>query len=166
MGVRELSRSNIYGAGAASVAELFGDYLEGDASPENCIAFALGLRQPSDAARDAICKSLSALGYGPGAATFASLEPRDPEVEGGDIALDERAVFMLIEGLDPLFVITVDDTATRLVGQAYRCAFETDSAIRVFGRPSVSFANLDALLSTDAGKQRAWRLFKSIPKRS
>lgn len=158
--------SNIYGAGAASIAELFGDYLEDDASPENCIALSLGRQQPSDAARNAICKSLSALGYGSEAVAFASLEPRDSEIEGGDIALDERAVFMLIEGLDPLFVIIVDDAATHLVGQAYRCVFETDSAIRVFGRPSVSFKDLDAMLSTDAGKQRAWRLFKSLPKRS
>ena len=158
--------SNIYGAGAASIAELFGDYLEGDASPENCIALSLGRQQPSDAARNAICKSLSALGYGSEAVAFASLEPRDSEIEGGDIALDERAVFMLIEGLDPLFVIIVDDAATHLVGQAYRCVFETDSAIRVFGRPSVSFKDLDVMLSTDAGKQRAWRLFKSLPKRS
>ena len=117
-------------------------------------------------ARDAIVKSLSALGYGPDAATFATLAPKDPAVEGGDVVLDEQAVFMLVEGLDPLLVIIADEPTSHLVGRAYRCSVAPDSADRVFGRPTVVFRDLEPMLSTDSGKQHAWKLFKSFPKRT
>lgn len=164
--MKKLPQSNIYGAGAVGIAELFGDYLEDGSSPENCVVLVLGAKQPSDNARNAVVKSLSALGYGPNAATFATVAPQDPAIEGGDVVLDEQATFMLVEGLDPLFMIIVDEPTSLLVGRAYRCPLEADAACRVFGRPAVSFRDLEGMLASDAGKQRAWRLFKSLPKRS
>ena len=160
-----MPRSNIYEAGAAGIAELFGDYLECAPPTGSCIALALSARPLGDGARDAIGKSLAALGYGEGAASFATLSPRDPEAEGGDIVLGPQDLFMLVEGLDPLCAIAADEAAVRALESTYRCSFALDSPIRMFGRPAVAFRALEPMLESDAGKQRAWRLFKSLPKR-
>ena len=160
-GVKELPRSNIYEAGAASIAELFGSYIEEAGVGGPCIVLVLSALSLGRAERDAVEKSFAALGYGRYACTYATLSP---EGENG-ATLDPQALFLLVEGLDPLCVAATDATTVQALGQAYRTEFATDSGIRVFGRPSVAFRNLASLLDTDAGKQKAWRIFKSIPKR-
>ena len=167
-GVNKLLRSNIFEASAVSIAELFSDYLDSNDAATPCVALALSAHTASSVERNAIEKSLEALGYGPAACTFASLFPTASAAEtpSGGACLDGQALFLLVEGLDPLCVIATDQTATNALGDAYRTAFELDSAIRVFGRSSVAFRNLASLLQSDDGKQKAWRLFKSLPKRS
>ena len=175
VGVKKLPQSSIFGAGAASVAELFEDFIEGFQDNSACIALALSARPLDGNARDAIEKSLAALGYGQDACTYATLASRgaaaerealaQPESPAQEAMLDAQALFILVEGLDPLFVVAADELSTRKLGEAYRTAFEPDSAIRVFGRPAAAFQDLPSLLATENGKQRAWFLFKSFPKR-
>lgn len=157
-----MSQSNIYGAGAASIFELFGDYVCGDAGRA---ALVLSSRPLGEAATIALDKSLAAFGYGPDAFSTATMMPTDSTEEGGDIPLDPQALFLLVEGLDPLILICADENATSLVSQAYRTAFRPDTAERAFGRPAVMFENLDALMESEAGKQKAWKLLKSLPRR-
>ena len=76
--------------------------------------------------------------------------------------LDSQALFLLVEGLDPLRLIVADGQTLEVVAHAYRMAIGPDTAVRVFGRPAVCFGNLAELLQTDAGKQRAWALFKTL----
>ena len=151
-----------YGAAAQEICELFADYLEGDGGRP---AVAIGERAPSPAARNAIEKSLEAFGYGSSACTFASLAPFDDQVEGGDITLDPQALFLLVEGLDPLYVIAIDATAAQMLGKAYRTEVALDAPARLLGRSSALFSNLDALLETADGKQRAWRVLKTLQAR-
>lgn len=158
----KLPRSNIFSASADELRDLFADYLEGDGA---CIVLALSERALGAEARNAIEKSLASFGYGSDACLYATLFPTDEEAEGGDVPLDAQALFLLMEGLDPLCVICADAAATARLGEACRTAFEADAPIRAFGRPAVAFQDLAALLATDAGKQRAWRLLKSLPKR-
>ena len=160
-GVKELPRSNIYEAGTASVAELFEGYIQGSAAGNSCIALALSAHPLGATEQNAIEKSLAALGYGKEACTYATLSPRGADGDA-NAALYPQALFLLVEGLDPLCVIAADAAATQALGQTYRTVYAPDSAIRVFGRPAVSFRSLAELLESDAGKQRAWRLFKSI----
>ena len=115
------------------------------------------------AAQDAIEKSLSALGYGQDVCTYATLLPHD--TDESEMELDPQALFLLVEGLDPLCVIAADAAATQALGRAYRTEFTLDSPIRAFGRPAVSFHDLTSLLTTNEGKQKAWHIFKGIPKR-
>lgn len=164
--VTKLSRSNIYEAGAVGIAELYADYLERYAGSDQCIALSISSHPLDAAAHDAVSKSLAALGYGNEACTYATTVPQDSTVEGGEIVLDPQALFMLVEGIDPLLVIVADDQTTRLLGEAYRCSFAPDSAVRVFGRPGIAFSNLETMLGTNEGKQRAWHLFKTLPKRA
>lgn len=157
-----MAQSNIYGAGAASVFELFGDYVEGDAGRA---ALVFGSARPSDAATHALDRSLAAFGYGSDAFSVATATPLDPSIEGGDIPLDPHALFLLVEGIDPLLFICIDEAATALVAQAYRTTISPDSSERILGRPAVFFKDLDALMESDAGKQKAWKLLKSLPRR-
>ena len=175
--MKKLPRSNIYEAGAASIAELFGGYIEN--APENgmCVILSISMQPPGPETRNAIEKSFAALGYGRDACTYATLVPCeasscdqvDRAEQAGDageaVALDPQALFLLVEGLDPLCVVAADTASARTLGQAYRTEFPVDSAIRVFGRSSVAFRDLPALLETESGKQKAWHLFKSIPRR-
>ena len=142
---------------------MFGDYLDG---AQSCIVLVLSERTLGKAARDAIGKTLDSFGYGADSCTYATLLPADGDVEGGDIPLDAQALFVLVEGLDPVCVICADEAAASRLGQAYRVAYETDAAARVFGRPAVMFRDFTAMLSTEKGKQRAWRVLKSLPKRA
>ena len=151
-------------AGAASIAELFTDYLDDASDGRACITLTLSSRGIDETARNAIEKSFAALGYGDDVCTYATLSPREGERATGE-HLDAQAVFLLVEGLDPLCVIAADEEATRMLGEAYRTTYELNSAIRVFGRPSVAFQDLSMLLETPEGKQKAWHLIKSIPKR-
>ena len=157
-----MAQSNIYGAGAASIFELFGDYVEGDAGRA---ALVLASKRPCDASLDALDKSFAAFGYGTDAFSVATIEPLDASAEGGDIPLDSQALFLLVEGLDPLLLICADAESVSLACLAYRSQFEQDAPARVLGRPAVMFRNLDDLMKSDAGKQKAWKLLKSLPRR-
>ena len=160
--VKNLAQSNIFEAGAVEISELFGDYLEGDVTPGACVALALGETAPSDAVRNAIVKSLAALGYGENACTFATLLPFDQDIEGADIPLDAQSLFLLVEGLDPLRIIVTDRRSADLLASAYRTAFPNDSAARTFGKPTAVFRDLNTLLQTDVGKQKAWAVLKTL----
>ena len=93
---------------------------------------------------------------------FVTLRPTS---NANAVPLDPQALFLLVEGLDPLCVICADASTADLFGLAYRTQYNLDSAARVFGRPAVMFDNLDSSLATEAGKQRVWHLLKSLPKR-
>lgn len=160
--MKKTAQSNIYGAGAAGIFELFGDYVEGDAGRA---ALVIGSSRLGEAATVALDRSLDAFGYGTDAFSMATIVPLDQDAEGGDIALDSQALFLLVEGLDPLMLICADEEACVLASQAYRTQFAPDSAGRAFGRPAVMFKDLGALMETEAGKQKAWKLLKSLPRR-
>lgn len=183
IGVKKLPQSSIFEAGTASIAELFESHIENYRGNSACIALSISKHPLDIIAQDAIGKSLAALGYGHEACTYATLAPKElasnahtneaptaypPETAsvGDDAVLDAQALFVLVEGLDPLFVIATDDASTHALEKAYRAKYELNSAIRVFGRPSAAFHDLTSLLETDRGKQQAWRLFKSFPKRT
>ena len=143
-----MARKSAYGASAREIGELFADFLEGGSDRP---VIALGTRVLEGDARNAIEKSLNAFGFSADSCTFA--------VVG---ALDAQAVFLLVEGLDPLHVIVTDREATAKVSQAYRTDYPVDAPIRVAGRQSVSFTDLHALMATPELKQRAWKLLKTL----
>ena len=88
--------------------ELFGQYMSGAHAGLCCVISSESL---SEAAEKALDSSLAALGYGHDACTF---------VAPGD--LDQQALFVLIEGLDPICIVAADGKSAALLGQAYRLA--------------------------------------------
>lgn len=147
------------GAAGREVAELFADYLEGDAARP---ALALSQGALPEVARNALERSLEAFGHEAPACTYVTLAPRDADAEGGEIALDPQALFLLAESLDPLYIIATDAHATQALGQAYRVTLEANAPARIFGRPAVAFKDLSSNLATEQAKQQAWRLLKTL----
>lgn len=144
-----MATKSAYGAAARDIGELFADYLEGDADRPALVLSADAL---ADDARAAIEKSFAAFGFSAESCSFARCGELDPQ-----------AVFLLVEGLDPLYVIASDHAAIALLAKAYRADYPNDSPIRVAGRSGVAFADLHALMATPESKQKAWKLLKSLP---
>ena len=145
--VKESTRSNIYEANGSLVWDLYADYVSG------C---AIGSRKASEAARHALESSMAALGYG-GALAFVTLDV-------DDIPLGDVDLFTLVEGIDPLAVVATDATAAARLARAYRQNIPVDEACRIFCRNGVAFRDLEGMLETPEGKQRAWALFKKLPR--
>ena len=82
------------------------------------------------------------------------------------LALDPQALFMLVEGLDPVCLVCADGETAKVLGAAYRTSFKSDAATRVFGRPAAIFRSLDALMESPEGKRSAWAVLKTFPKRA
>ena len=157
--VTKLAQSNIFEAGAAEIPQLFADYIEPSEWGQASLALALSARKLGSVERNAIEKSLAALGLGEHSCTYATLYP---QVNDSGAELDAQALFLLVEGLDPLRLIIADAQTLEIVGRAYRMALGPDRAVRIFGRPAVCFGDLRELLQSDSGKQRAWALFKTL----
>lgn len=130
--------------------DLFGSFMTGARNGLVCV---LGVQEPSTEAKGAIENSARALGYGEHACTYVATE----ELEG-------QALFVLLEGLDPLCLIAVDGASAALLGQAYHCSVPTGGTCRLFGRTTVAFLEFESLLATPRDKQIAWALLKKLPK--
>ena len=141
---------------------VFDDYLDG---PETCVVMTLSARPLDAASRNAVEKSLASFGYGEGACTYATVFPKGASSGDEGVALDAQAMFLLVEALDPVCLICADAETAAVLDSAYRTSFDVDAPARVFGRSAIVFRDFASLLQTDEGKQRAWRLLKSLPKR-
>ena len=100
-----MSKSNMYSVSADEIRGLFDDYVEGS---ESGAVVALSGDPLPDHARDALEKSLEAFGYGREALACATLRPRtgiDASDDADDARLDPQALFLLIEGLDPVCLV-------------------------------------------------------------
>ena len=111
-----------------------------------------------DDARGAIAKSLVALGWDEGDLTFAT-------ADSPALPLDASALFTLVEGLDPIACVVAGSAAHTLFAQAYRTELPSCGTARAFCRTVAAFDNLDALMQTSTGKQRAWSVLKQLPHR-
>ena len=147
--------SSMYETALDETRELFGDFLEGARTAPVCVLSGQRLAQPARAALDS---SMNALGYGPEACAFAALS-----IEGG-AALDRQALFLLLEGLDPICLIAEDAAAARALEETYRCEVVPGKAQHVFGRPCVAFESFEEMLKDDHDKQLAWALLKRLPR--
>ena len=130
--------------------ELFAEHLDGARSALVCVASGSG---SSERSRAALNSAMASLGYGSGACTFAAVE-----------GLDDQALFLLVEGLDPLCLIATDSTAAAALGRAYRCEVPLGKPGRAFGRRVVAFRDFDAMLDDGQDKQIAWALLKKLPR--
>ena len=81
-----------------------------------------------------------------------------------DIPLGDVDLFTLVEGIDPLAVVATDAAAAARLARAYRQSVPADEACRIFCRNAVAFRDLESMLETPEGKQRAWALFKKLPR--
>ncbi|WP_294418603.1 hypothetical protein [uncultured Senegalimassilia sp.] len=148
--MKKTMSGNKYEVALDETWELFGPYMSGSHAGLCCVISSEPL---SEAAVKALDSSLTALGYGREACTY---------VISGD--LDQQALFVLVEGLDPICIIAADGKSAALLGQAYHLAVPSGKATRLLGRTTVSFLDFESLLETPQDKQIAWALLKKLPK--
>lgn len=108
--------SNIYSYSADLTADAFAPYVDiPSGEPGQVMACIVSGEALSDAAASALISAVSALGYGTRTCAFVAISA----VEGLP-PLDARALFTLVEGLDPLLIVGADAESVRLLSQAYR----------------------------------------------
>ncbi|CAK7027851.1 MAG: hypothetical protein PEGG_01158 [Paraeggerthella hongkongensis] len=153
--MKKSANGNMYEVALDEAWELFGAHLSGARSGLVCV---LSTQQLDERSRNALNSSAAALGYGRDACLFATLAP-----EG--TPLDSQALFLLIEGVDPLCLVATDEAALKALCETYRCKAVPGKASRVFGRTCVAFRSFSRMLDDGQEKQVAWALLKKLPKR-
>ena len=155
--MKKSTNSNMYRAATDEIRALFGDLVEGSGDETVLVASSTPL---SEAARDAIMKSVSALGYGDQACAFVHIYSK----EDGSLALGADDLRTVVEGFDPLCLIITDKATSQLMATGYRQAIPPQGTCRVFGRDAVVFTAFESMLGTSEEKQRAWALLKRLPR--
>lgn len=156
--VKKSANGNMYEATLFETREMFAPYLSGAAEGVVCVVC---IRPLATKAQAALCSSAAALGYGREACIFVTLHENDAKESP---VLDPQALFLLVEGLDPLVAVAADKESATALGQAYHHAVALDAPGRLFGRNIVAFNSFEKLLDSAQGKQTAWALLKKLPK--
>lgn len=100
-------------------------------------------------------------------ATSAPRPNADPN-HGGDhhkdpaAALPDADLYLLIESLDPLCLVATDTSAAAALSRIYRATLTAGTPARLLGRPTLTFTDFATLISTPAGKQKAWSALKKL----
>ena len=153
--MKNSAKGNMYEVALNEAWDLFAAHLGGARAALVCVVS----QEPLDErARAALNSSVDALGYGRDGCTFISLQADDGSL------LDDQALFLLVEGLDPSCLIACDQVTATALGKAFRCEVLPMKQSRVFGRTAVAFRNFTAMLDDGQDKQVAWALLKKLPK--
>lgn len=147
---------NMYEVNATTTLAIYSAVVKGT---PNSSVLVISSQTLSQTAHDAIVKSFDALEYGRDACAFALTRTSSETSEG--IVLGAFDLRTLVEGIDPLCLIATDESAASLLGEAYRLTLPFHVEFSLMGRHTITFRDLESLLKTDQGKQKAWRLFKS-----
>jgi len=139
---------NIY---AHARNRIFAEQPERVSGGNTALALVIFSEQLSDAAKNALEKSLAAIGYESDERAYACVEGLSPE-----------EAFDIVEGIDPLVLVAADETAATLYAQAVRQAFPMMRQVRVFGREARAFPHLNAMVDEQADKQAVWHLLKTL----
>lgn len=95
--------------------------------------------------------------------TQSSAESEDNyEDVSRETLLSPADLILAIETLDPLAVISVDMTSAKALADAYRTQIKLNTPQTLLGRPLRCFENFDSMISTNEGKQNAWKLLKNL----
>lgn len=145
----------------AHIAPFEGRY-EGNANAAAVIACT---HVPAEAERSALEASFLQLGYAKGALGWALIDKSTPcEDKARQKDASGIRLFDLIEAIDPLCLCALDHAACAALSRAYNTPLALETETLLLGRACRCFESLDALLSTEAGKRKAWELLKTMPK--
>lgn len=161
--MKKSMNGNMYEVTLDETWDLFGSYLDG----AHAALVLVVSEQPMDTqSRGALSSSAKTFGYGRNACTFATLNSNDNAASkpDDDAPLDNHALFLMIEGLDPLCLVLADAASAAACASAYHCEVPLESQSRVFGRTAVAFKSFQTMISDAQDKQVAWALLKKLPK--
>lgn len=149
--------SQSYEASRQAVRALYVSRISGSATGLFVVVHSSPL---SDAAMNALTKTAESLRYGPDPVTYVNVGKDG----GADSQLDDRSLFNLIEGLDPICMVTCDDESASRIAEAYRAQIVPMTPCRVFGRSVAPLDRIDDLLSTQQGKACMWGVLRTLPR--
>lgn len=113
-------------------------------------------------ALEALSNSARALGFS-APATFSSQDQASPltlVTLGTQMGPEE--LILTLESLDPLAIVTCDHASAKTLADAYRTQIKIEAPQKLLGRPLCCFEDFDSMISSNEGKQNAWKLLKSI----
>lgn len=145
---------NMYEVNAQSALAVYGGFVR---TTGGTLVASVCSREIGEDARGAIEKSMSALGYGDAACAHIAVE-----VDGGKLGASD--VHNVVEAIDPLALVICDEEAARIVSLAYHRPVPLDADSRILGRSVAAFSDLEAMMRTPEEKQRAWAVFKKLPR--
>lgn len=125
---------------------------------ENAAALVVCTEQSSEAARSALEASFGQLGYSAGSLGWVHVG------ECGEGENERNLLFELIEAIDPLCVVSLSRKGTALLSRSYNAPLVLETKTLLLGRACRCFEDFEALLATEAGKHKAWKLLKTLPK--
>ena len=157
--MKNSTNGNIYETTLRETWDLFAAHLGGARASTVCV---VSFHELSPSERNALESSAAMLGYGRNGCTYLTLSPETADAQAAP--LDASALFLLIEGLDPLVLIATHQSAVEALGEAYRQRIAPNTVKRLFGREVVAFASFESMLETKEDKQTAWSLLKMLPK--
>lgn len=152
IGVNNSVNSNIYAFDAARVLQEYLSFVRGDI---NCTVIVISEHALSDAAVDAIRKSVDKLGFGSDACAWVSLDAESHALSSDD-------VLEMVEGIDPISIVAADSVSAAALSIAYGSDVSTDAANRTNGRTVVAFRDFEKMLDDKDSKQVAWSLLKRL----
>lgn len=144
-----MTSTKLYGRDRDAIWEQHNSRLSGNRNSLICVISSEALSQ---AATTALDKSFSAIGYGEEPCTYLTL----------DTSVDDKALFSIVEGIDPIIVVIADGASIEACQKAWRQPIPVHTQTKVFGRRARAFANLDSWVADDKNKQRVWGLLKTL----
>ena len=150
---------SLYERIASSHVAAFG---KGYTGMSNAAALIVGTSMPTSAERSALEASFSQLGYTKSALGWVALNEANQSIDAEDGRT--QRLFNLVEGIGPLCVVALDHNATAALSRSFNAPLALETKTLLLGHACRCFENLDALLSTEAGKRKAWELLKTLPK--
>ncbi|MDO5789873.1 MAG: hypothetical protein Q4Q30_01265 [Eggerthella sp.] len=125
--------------------------------PIGAAAIIVSVEELTEETKRALTASLKALGYAPQAIGWAQTA-----ATGKPDASDN--LFTLIEGIDPFCVVSTSHASTEALSRCYNTPLAIEAKTLLLGRACRCFEDLNALISTETGKHKAWGLLKTLPK--
>ena len=148
-----MASTKLYGQDRANAWESQQQRLSGNANSLICVISSTPL---APLTQQALEKSFQALGHGPNPCTYLTLQDQSSD------SLGEKELFSLVEALDPIILVIADAAAIEACQKAWRSQVPPHAQFKLFGRKARAFANLDAWVADEKGKQRVWSLLKSL----
>ena len=131
----------------------FAAYLSGS---EQALFLVVHDQELSEHARSAITSAAQAREWGSSDIAWLQVDRAQP-------ALGPEQLISAIEGLDPLCAVVAGHGSLSLFAKAYRIERPEQGFAHILGRPTCLLPNIEALLGTNEGKQKAWSIMKALP---
>lgn len=152
------TKGSIYEYAARSVLCEFANFVDG--TPNDTFAV-ISSHQLESKPREAMRASAERLGYGHDSCAWI-VTNYEPETDNPSEEISDSSLKTLIEGLDPIAIVTTDSSALKVLNTAYSKRLGLNDLGYFNGRKAVSLNDFTTMLESEESKQLAWYLLKNL----